>query len=187
MSNRSSRRQFLKDSGWGIAVASILGPEIFLSPAEAREKKLPLKVLSERELQTLEAAADILLPGAAAAGVGYFIDEQLSRSPNDNLLIARYLQVPPPYTGFYKGAAQAFDGFTQARHGKTFTQADTETRQQLVASLFPQQPEGWRGPPSQPVYLCLRSDAVDVVYGTMEGFSNLDIPYLAHIEPGEKW
>ena len=59
------RRQFLKDSGRGIAVAGIFGPAIFLSPAEARERHLPLKVLSEEELLTLEAAADILLPGAA--------------------------------------------------------------------------------------------------------------------------
>ena len=181
------RRQFLRDTGRGILVAAISGPALVLSPAEAREKKTALKVLTQAELQTLEAVAEILLPGSAAAGVGYFIDEQLSRPPNESLLIARYLQVPPPYAGFYKGAVQALDGFALTRADKPFAEIDRPEQQELVASLFPEQPADWRGPPSQPVYLCLRSDAVDVVYGTMEGFEKLDIPYLAHIEPTEKW
>jgi hypothetical protein len=187
MAATMDRRQFLRESGRGIAVASIFGPAIVLSPAEAREKQLPLKVLSRAEVSTLEAAAEILLPGSAAAGVVYFIDEQLSRDPNDSLLIARYLQVPPPYTDFYQGSVQALNGLSLSHHQKPFAELDIDTKKHLVASLFPQQPEGWRGPPSQLSYLCLRSDAVDVVYGTMEGFAALDIPYLAHIEPESKW
>ena len=181
------RRQLLRDTGRGILVAAIAGPALVLSPAEARQQQVPLKVLTEAELKTLEAVAEVLLPGSAAAGVGYFVDEQLSRDPNESLLIARYLQVPPPYVNFYKGALQALDGFAQSRGKKPFAELDQATREKLIASLFPEQPEDWRGPPSQPVYLCLRSDAVDVVYGTMDGFAELDIPYLAHIEPAEKW
>ncbi len=181
------RRQFLIESGRGITMASIFGPALVLSPAQARAKKVPLKVLTEEELLTLEAVADILLPRSAEAGVGYFIDEQLSRDPNEALLIARYLQVPPPYGGFYKGAVQAFNGFASSRYAKPFVELSRQQQQTLVGELFPQQPDDWRGPPSQPVYLCLRSDAVDVVYGTVEGFAELDIPYLAHIQPAEKW
>ena len=36
-------------------------------------------------------------------------------------------------------------------------------------------------------YVCLRSDAVDVVYGTPEGFRKLNIPYMEHILPPEGW
>jgi hypothetical protein len=183
----SDRRKFLKDAGFGVVVAAILGPDILLTPAEARAKSVPLKVLDASELATLESAADILLPGASEAGVGYFIDEQLSRDPNDCLLIARYLQVPPPYTDFYKGGVQALNGIAHARHGKIFPQLPLALRQEIIAGLFPLQPQDWRGPPSQPLYLCLRSDAIDVVYGTMEGFADLGIPYLAHIEPSSKW
>lgn len=183
----TDRRDFLKRAGMGVAVATILGPDLLLTPAEAKTRSVPLKVLSESELATLESAADILLPGASAAGVGYFIDEQLSRDPNDSLLIARYLQVPPPYDGFYKGCVQALNGFAQIRHDKNFPQLPEALRQDIIASLFPQQPEAWIGPPSQLVYLCLRSDAVDVVYGTLEGFADLGIPYLAHIAPPSKW
>jgi hypothetical protein len=181
------RREFLKKSGRGITVAAIAGPALILSPAEAREQRVALKVLTEPEREILEAVANVLLPGAAEAGAAYFIDEQLSRPANDSLLMARYLQVPPPYANFYKGALQALDGFAQTRGKMPFASLDQAMQEELVASLFPEQPADWRGPPSQPVYLCLRSDAVDVVYGTMDGFAELDIPYLAHIEPAAKW
>ena len=36
-------------------------------------------------------------------------------------------------------------------------------------------------------YMCLRSDAVDIVYGTPEGFRKLNIPYMQHIMPPEGW
>ena len=36
-------------------------------------------------------------------------------------------------------------------------------------------------------YAVLRADAVDVVYGTMEGYQALGIPYMAHIAPDRRW
>jgi hypothetical protein len=36
-------------------------------------------------------------------------------------------------------------------------------------------------------FMCLRSDAVDVVYGTPAGFEKLNIPYMQHILPPEGW
>ena len=36
-------------------------------------------------------------------------------------------------------------------------------------------------------YLVLRSDAVDVVYGTVEGYEALGIPYMPHIAPDKRW
>jgi hypothetical protein len=33
----------------------------------------------------------------------------------------------------------------------------------------------------------LRSDAVDVVYGTVEGYEALGIPYQPHIAPLKRW
>ena len=47
--------------------------------------------------------------------------------------------------------------------------------------------EGWQGRPGGFVYMVLRSDAVDVVYGTMEGYEALGIPYQAHIAPEKRW
>ena len=47
--------------------------------------------------------------------------------------------------------------------------------------------EGWQGPAGGFVYFVLRSDAVDVVYGTMEGYAVLGIPYMPHIAPTKRW
>jgi hypothetical protein len=47
--------------------------------------------------------------------------------------------------------------------------------------------EGWQGPPGPFVYLLLRSDAVDVVYGTVDGYAALGIPYRPHIAPSKRW
>jgi hypothetical protein len=35
--------------------------------------------------------------------------------------------------------------------------------------------------------MVLRSDAVDVVYGTVEGYDALGIPYMPHITPVTRW
>ena len=43
--------------------------------------------------------------------------------------------------------------------------------------------EGWTGRPGPLVYAVLRADAVDVVYGTMEGYEALGIPYMPRFHP----
>jgi hypothetical protein len=48
-------------------------------------------------------------------------------------------------------------------------------------------PAGWRGPSAPLFYFALRSDAVDVVYGTIEGFRKLNVPYMPHIVPPRRW
>jgi hypothetical protein len=45
----------------------------------------------------------------------------------------------------------------------------------------------WAGPPASYAFFVLRADALDVTYGTPEGFSTLDIPYSAHIQPEAYW
>ena len=45
----------------------------------------------------------------------------------------------------------------------------------------------WTTPTPNLFYFVSRSDAVDVVYGTIKGFHKLDIPYLAHIRPSTPW
>jgi len=47
--------------------------------------------------------------------------------------------------------------------------------------------DGWQGPPGPFIYFVTRSDAVDVVYGTVEGYESLGIPYMAHIAPEKRW
>ncbi len=187
------RRSFLKSTGLGISVLSLTGTTLLLTPIEARAKNIPFKVLSDNEVAILEAFAEELLPGAAKDGVAYFIDEQLSRDPNDSLLLARYMQVEPPLSGFYKAGLSVLNGFCKQRFGKSFLDMDKAARKAFVGTMLnmgpqgPIDPEGWIGPPAAILYLCVRSDAVDVVYGTMEGFEKLKVPYMAHIAPPAKW
>jgi hypothetical protein len=47
--------------------------------------------------------------------------------------------------------------------------------------------EGWTGRPAAIAYAVFRADAVDVVYGTMEGYEALGIPYMPHIPPEKRW
>src|SRR3989475_7787670 len=47
--------------------------------------------------------------------------------------------------------------------------------------------DGWQGPPGPFIYFVTRSDAVDVVYGTVEGYESLGIPYMPHIAPEKRW
>lgn len=188
-----SRRSFLKSSGFGVSALSLTGSTFLLSPADAHARNLPFKVLTDREVETLGSFAEELLPGAKDAGVAHFVDEQLSRDPTESLLIARYFQIEPPYSGFYKGGLATLNGYCLQNFSQSFTKMESKARKTFVGTLFnmgdsgPIDPEGWIGPPAALLYLCVRSDAVDVVYGTEEGFQQLNVPYMAHIKPPTKW
>jgi hypothetical protein len=187
------RRSFLKTTGMGITMLSLTGATLLLTPAEAYARKAPLKVLTKNEVAILEAFAEELLPGSAEAGVAHYIDEQLSRDANDNLLMARYFQIEPPMSGFYKAGLATLNGYCIQTFNSSFADMDPAQRTAFVGSMMnigpegPIDPEGWIGPPAAIFYMCVRSDTVDVVYGTMEGFAKLNVPYMAHIEPPAKW
>jgi len=67
------------------------------------------------------------------------------------------------------------------------SQLGESEQRSLVDSMRQNKVEGWQGPAGSFVYLLLRSDAVDVVYGTMEGYAALGIPYMPHIAPTKRW
>lgn len=158
-----------------------------ISPAEARWRGAKLETFTVAEAATFEALGEVLLPGAAEAGIAHFVDHHVSVPPADSLLLIRYLEVPPPYGDFYRGGIASVEGLAQARYRVPFTKLDAGQSRALVGELLSKNPSGWRGPPAMPFYLSARSDAVDVVYGTMAGFERLGIPYMAHIEPERSW
>ena len=73
------------------------------------------------------------------------------------------------------------------RYEKPFAQLDAAAQHLFVDRMRQNQFEGWKGPPGPFVYLVMRSDAVDVVYGTQAGYEALNIPYMAHIAPTKRW
>jgi len=174
--------------GSGVTLAyKLLGGSLLLTPREARARNIPLEKLTNTEVATLEVLAEGLVPDSVDAGVSHFIDYNLSLAANDCMLIAKYFQVPTPYLDFYRtglalcetlgmekneGGLKALDSAELHQFLTTMGQTDSSMDSNFNLALF---------------YLCLRSDAVDVVYGVPEGFARLGIPYMAHIDPPENW
>ena len=93
----------------------------------------------------------------------------------------------PPFANFYRAAVGAIDRGSEKVFGRKFTQLTAAEQVEVVGQMRQNKIEGWTGPSAAFVYTLLRTDAVDVVYGTMEGYAALGIPYQAHIEPEKRW
>ncbi len=187
MNDSASRREFLRHAGLGLLAVQVAGSLQWLTPRQARAAGAALQVLDAGERATLEALGETLLPGAAEAGLAHFVDHQLSVPAPDCLLLLRYLDVPPPYATFYRAGLVALDAASRSAHGEGFVELPDRARTALVQIMSGESPAGWEGPPAPLFYYVMRSDAVDVVYGTEEGFRSLDVPYLAHIPPATRW
>ena len=183
----SKRREFMRGAAIGALAFTIGGVEMLLTPRAARAQGATLRLLKPDEVETLEALGETLVPGARAAGIAYFIDSQISVPPEEALLEARILNVKPPYVNFYRAAIGAIDKASQARNGRRFAHLNTFEQREFVDLMRQNKFDGWQGPPGPFVYLVTRSDAVDVVFGTMEGYEALGIPYMPHIAPEKRW
>jgi len=183
------RRAFMKGAGLGALAFTVGGGEVMLTPKEARAKNVPFRLLKENEAETIEALGETLVPGARRAGVAHFVDQQLSVPPGEALLEARILNVKPPFVNFYRAAIGAIDKASAAHHGgRRFAQLTAPEQHAFVGLMRQNKIDGWQGPPAGAfVYFVMRHDAVDVVYGTMEGYESLGIPYQAHIVPDRRW
>ena len=179
------RRAFMQ--GAGALAFMVGGAEVLLTPGEARAQGVPLRSLKPDEAETIEALGETLVPDARKAGIANFIDQQISIPAEEALLEARILNVRPPYANFYRAAIGAIDRTSAARGGKRFALLDAAAQHEFIDLMRQNKIEGWQGPPGPFVYLVLRSDAVDVVYGTMAGYEALGIPYMPHIAPAKRW
>jgi hypothetical protein len=181
------RRDFMRGAALGALAFTVGGAQVLLTAREARAQGVPFRLLNADEGEILEALGETLVPGARAAGIAHFIDQQLSVPPEEALLEARILNVRPPYANFYRAAIGAIDKASQARSGRRFTHLNTGEQREFVDLMRQSKLDGWQGPPGPFVYLVTRSDAVDVVFGTMEGYEALGIPYMPHIAPEKRW
>ena len=177
-----SRRNFIRQSGLALTF-TVAGKTLLLTPRQAYAEEVPFSILSQAEVATLEAICERLLPGARENGVAHFVDKQLGLDPNDSLLFLKCFNVQPPYLEFYRAALAEIDRLSKTEYGKAVSELDEAGAVKLIEALRDGKASDWNGPPPPLVYHALRNDAVDVVYGTMEGFADLGIPYLAHIEP----
>jgi hypothetical protein len=182
------RRALLKGAAVGVLAFTVDGAEVLLTPRAARAQGVALRTLTVAQAATLDAVGDALVPGARDAGMSHFVDQQISGPPHEALLEARILNVRPPYANFYRAALGAVEGASQKLSGgRAFAQLSEAEQHSLIDQIRQNKAEGWQGPSGPFVYLILRSDAVDVVYGTMDGYARLGIPYMPHIAPTRRW
>jgi hypothetical protein len=182
-----ARRKFVTQAAGGLLAFTIGGVEVWLTAAQARAEGVPFRTLTPVEVKTLDALGETLAIGARDGGIAHFIDQQLSISPDDALLSLRVSEARPPYVNFYRAALAAIDQASHAMHQNGFAALTADQQHDFVDRLRLGEIENWQGPSQTSVYLTLRNDAIDVAYGTMSGFANLDIPYLPHIPPERKW
>ena len=182
-----ARRAFIKGASIGALAFSVGGVEVLLTPRQARAQAVPFKVLTAEEAQTLEAIGDTLAIGARQAGIAHFVDQQLTQPPPLALLSVRTNEVRPPYVNFYRGALGAIETAAKAMHGRSLGALDEGDRIKFVTLLRGRELKDWKGPAQPLVYASLRNDAVDVVYGTVDGFARVGVPYLPHIVPEQRW
>lgn len=181
------RRKFLQASAlvFGFNVAGSL---VNLSCAQAAELNIPYQVFSESDAQDLARLGEGLATGAAKAGVAHFIDQQLQRDGQaDCLLMIRYLGVAPPFKNFYQAGLKAAQQASLKIFSKPIVQLSDSEIESFISKMASDALEGWQGPPASFFYFVLRADAVDVVYGTEQGFAKLGVPYIAHIKPTTAW
>jgi Gluconate 2-dehydrogenase subunit 3 len=185
--NPMERRVFLKGAGLGMLAFTVGGADVLMTAGQARARGVPFRLLKANEAETLEALGETLVPGAQQAGIAHFIDQQVSVSPGEALLEARQLNVKPPFVNFYRAAIVAVDKASEARSGRRFAALSTTDQHDFVEAMRQNKIDGWQGPAGGFVYFILRSDAVDVVYGTMDGYESLGVPYMPHIAPDRRW
>lgn len=179
----TDRRTFVGAAGLGLLSFTVAGTTVLLSPRQARAAGARFRALSDEEIDLVEIFGEALAPGARDNGIAHFIDQQLSVDANDALLMIKYFNVRPPYAEFYRAGLKALNEYSLEVHDKPFTRLDEQAMTTLIGNISKQSPEGWNGPPAPLLYLAVRSDAVDVVYGTVEGFERLGVPYMPHILP----
>jgi len=182
------RRVFLKGAVMGAFAFTVGGVEVLLTPREARSQGIPFRTLNAEQVETLEALGETLVPGARQAGIAHFVDQQLSIPAEEALLEARILNVRPPFVNFYRAALGAVDRASQAQsNGRRFAELNESEQRDFVDAMRQNKITDWQGPAGGFVYVVLRNDAIDVVYGTMEGYAALGIPYMPHIAPTRRW
>ena len=181
------RRVFLQGAGLGVLAFTVGGASVMMTPRAARAEGVPFRLLKADEAAAIEAIGEALVPGAKQAGVAHFVDQQVSVPPGEALLEARQLNVKPPFINFYRAALAAVNKAAEARSGRPFAALSPDEQHAFIDAMRQNKIDGWQGPGGGFVYLVLRSDAVDVVYGTMEGYEALGVPYMPHIAPDKRW
>lgn len=181
------RRTVVQGVALGALAFTVGGATMMLTTREARAQNVPFRLLKAHEGETIEALGETLVPGTRAAGIAHFIDQQISVPPGEALLNARIMNVKPPFANLYRGIVGAVDGASHKVYGSPFARLNSDDQRDFVGQMRVNKVAGWQGPSGSFVYAVMRTDAVDVVFCTMEGYEALGVPYMPHIAPERRW
>ena len=171
-----NRRDVITGGAAALGLFLISGRQVWATPSEAVAQDFTPQILTSAQVQALTSLTDHLVPGSAKSGIGAYIDAQLAAGP-ESLLMAKYVGVPvEQQTAFYSSALDA-----------VMNALDKEPVKSVAAAMATDTVSDWQGPPASYVFFLLRADALDVTYGSEAGFSDLGIPYSAHIRPETTW
>jgi len=176
----ASRRHVLQMGAGALIWATLGGRATRCTAGEAAASRASYGFFSVKEGNLLAEFAEALVPGAAAAGCDHFVDYHVTVAPSESLLSLRFFDVAPPYGDFYRAGLSSL-----ARIAGNLSGAERWER--VMEALAQPTLPGWQGPPPGLFYAVVRSDAIDSVYGTVEGFARLGVPYLPHIPPYKPW
>ena len=171
-----NRRDVIAGGATALGLFLIGGRQVWATAQEAVARDFTPQILSVPQTQALAALAEHLVPGSAKSGISAYTDAQLVAGP-DSLLMAKYVGVPvEQQTAFYSSALDALVNALGAGPVET-----------VAAAMATDTVPDWQGPPASYVFFLLRADALDVTYGSEAGFTDLGIPYSAHIRPETTW
>jgi len=145
----------------------------------------PTDLLTSAQQAILSAMGNILLPGAAEAGLVAFVEHNLSL--DNPRLFLKYRDLPIDPVAFYQDALDAIDELAIRRNQTGFTMLSEPQQCAIVDLLIEGDPPDWHGPPANDVFTVLRMDAFDVLYGTPAGYERLDLQQHVHIAPERPW
>lgn len=179
----TTRRTFLRHAG--AAGAAVLAGSALGAPVAAA-RRVASAPLSTAQAATLVSWCETLVPGAAAADVGAFVNAQLAKPADDALLMLRYLDWPPPFADFYRRGIAALESLSTSAYRSRFS-ALSRARREALAGRVIAGDGAWSGPPPFLFYLATRGDAVDVVYGTPQGQARIGVSYNPLVRPRSRW
>ena len=182
----STRREFIQGSTLGLLGIAL--PASSDAAAQAAEPPPAVtSVLSREERAVLDALGEVMLPGARDAGISDYIGTQLLLPAERQVLMIKYIVANPPYVDFYRTGLRSLEAASVAHHARHFARLPAVQAAALVMEVGAGKLSAWSGPPQPLFHFILRNDALDVVYGTKQGFNRLGTPYMAHIEPPTAW
>ena len=183
----TTRRDLIQAGGIGLLSFYVGGCEREMTPRAAKQAGAELRVLTAAESGLVTRLGEVLLPGSGDAGLAHYLDHQLAAAPAEQMLMIKYLGVNPPFLPFYRTGLSALEAAAQQAAAQSFAEMQDADANALVGEIAAGSIADWQGPPAAFFYFVLRNDACDVLYGTQEGFEQLGVPYMAHVEPPSRW